>query len=71
MANSKRWKLHYGGETYYTKDESILDEIAGTEGLGTIKFRLEDDRWMTITTGPGIPISLEETKPPAVPHRIR
>lgn len=71
MASEKKYVVHYGGERFITKNEHVLDELAGQEGLGTVKFRLDDDRWLEIATGPGIPIAVEEMKPDGVARRIR
>jgi len=62
MAKS-RFMLHYGGQQFEVNDDEVLDGIAGDTTVGTIKFRLADDRWLTIATGPGIPVAIEEIHP--------
>lgn len=71
MADEKKFVVHYGGQRFITKDESVIAELAGQDGLGTVKFRLDDDRWLEIATGPGIPIAVEEMIPDGVVRRIR
>lgn len=72
MATSEtKYVVHYGGQRFITKNGDVIAELSGQEGIGTIKFRLEDDRWLEIATGPGIPVAVEEMKPEGVVRRIR
>ena len=59
MAKGK-FLLHYGEKTYSIANDDVLGDIAGDKTVGTIKLRLSDRRWLTIVTGPGIPIAIEE-----------
>lgn len=70
---ASKYVLHYGGQQFDVEDDDVLDKVAGDKAVGTIKFRLADRRWLTITTGPGIPIAVEERKQsqPQVPVKVR
>lgn len=68
MAGGKKYVVHYGGQRFITEDDEILDGVSGEAALGTIKFRLEDDRWLEIAIGPGIPVAIEEMKPDGIVH---
>lgn len=74
MAVKSSFVLHYGGEKFEVDNDKMLDELSGDLAVGTIKFRLKDGRSLTIATGSGIPIAIEEVAEPkakAIPVRIR
>ncbi len=58
-------------EIFETDEHEVLNDIPGQKKAGTVGVRLSDGRWITIVTGPGIPIALVEKKTPTVPRRIR
>ena len=60
MGDKMKYLLHYGGDVFELpeRQKDVLDEIG--DGTGTIKLNLGDGDWLTLVTGPGIPIALEE-----------
>jgi hypothetical protein len=71
MASETKYVVHYGGQRFITYNADVIEQLSGQEGLGTVKFRLDDNRWLEIATGPGIPIAVEEMKPDGIVRSIR
>jgi len=49
-------KLHYGGQIFDVADSVKGSDLTASEG--TIMVRTDDGGFLTLVTGPGIPIAL-------------
>lgn len=54
-------KLHYGGSVFEVADSVKSSDLTHEEGRMTI--RTKKGAFLTLVTGPGIPIALEEPQP--------